>query len=76
MKIAPISTGKVEKLANKYHIKIDTPQDLKSKLFSIGFDARQNLERHAEEMNPLEYLQAKRYLANIELMELAKGSII
>ena len=77
MKIVPISTTKVEKLADKYLVKPLNPQEITSKqLFSIGFDARRNLERFAEEMNPEEYVKARTYLANLELMELAKGTIL
>ncbi|MBR6301334.1 hypothetical protein IKR55_01210 [bacterium] len=77
MKITPLSRTKIENILNKKTIKPLNPQDVKSKqLFSIGFDARQNLERFAEHMSAEEYIRAKTYLANLELMELAKGAIL
>lgn len=77
MKIAPISVERIENLAKKYNINPNNSLEQKSKqLFSINFDARENLERHAEEMNPTDYIKARRYLAEIEFVELAKGKIL
>jgi len=75
MKIHKIPERKLNRLTQKLFVKTGKEQPKPPKLVTPAFDARRNLERFAEDMNPAEYISARKYLADIEMTELLKSGI-
>lgn len=76
MKVKSLTPRKLEKLMNAVHI--EKPKNQYSSIIKSthtqGYnDCIMTLERFAEQMDPKDYILARRYLSSIELHELSKS---
>ena len=82
MKVLPQLTTKIATNTDIVTIKI--PKKDSEKLVqlkhainnNISSQARENLERYAEEMNPKTYLEMRNYISRLEMEELMKNGML
>ena len=80
MKILPqLTTAPARKIVAAKMSKHNQPQMMEIKAAiakNVSSQARENLERHAEEMKPETYIEMRNYLSQLEMEEFIKNGLL